>query len=159
MSHKQPSTLYVSGVNFGVVLPLVQSSHSVAIGGHRCLAVSWQSDTALTCLFTDELDVGRHNVTVWVRDDMSAPTNVTVRAECLPDFYGRDGERCMACPEGGSCAGGKAEPVAIKGYFALARGVVVACQPREACLGGTNSTCHRNYEGIRCANCAPGTYR
>ncbi len=159
MSHKQPSTLHVSGVNFGVVLPLVQSSHSVAIGGVKCLAVSWQSDSALTCLFAEELDVGWHNVTVWVRDDESPPTNVSVRAECLPSFYARDGERCMPCPEGSTCAGGMTEPVAIKGFFPVARGVFVLCQPREACLGGANNTCHRNYAGPRCADCATGTYR
>jgi hypothetical protein len=159
MAHTQPATVRVSGANFGVVLPLVASSHRVAIGGRHCLTVSWLSDATLTCLFAEELPVGLHNVTVWVRDDVSRASSVSVRAECPPSFYGADGSLCAACPDGGKCDGGMSDPVAIRGFYRVSRAAFVQCQPREACLGGVNSTCHRNYGGDRCADCVVGTYR
>jgi hypothetical protein len=159
MAHTQPATVRVSGANFGVVLPLVASSHRVAIGGRYCLTVSWLSDAALTCLFAEELPVGWHNVTVWVRDDVSRNSSVSVRAECPLSFYGADGELCAPCPEGSECDGGMSDPAAIRGFYRVSRTEFVLCQPREACLGGVNSTCHRNYGGDRCADCVMGTYR
>jgi hypothetical protein len=159
MAHTQRATVRVAGLNFGVVLPLVVSSHRVTIGDRPCLAVLWLSDAELTCLFAEDLPVGWHNVTVWVRDGESHSSSARVRAECPPSFYGADGETCKPCPEGGSCDGGMSDPVAVSGFFRLSRAVFTPCQPREACLGGVNSTCHRNYGGDRCADCAVGTYR
>jgi hypothetical protein len=159
MANARPVVLHVKGINFGVVLPLVESTHRVAVGGLHCLAVSWLSDAALTCLFAEELRVGVHNVTVWVRDDISQPSRASVRAECPPSYYGTDGEQCVACPEGSDCGGGMSDPIAVKGFFRVSRTVFARCQPREACLGGVNSTCHGNYVGDRCADCAIGTYR
>jgi hypothetical protein len=159
MAHLQVATLRVNGVNFGVVVPVTAPVHRVAIGGRRCLTVSWLSDAALACLFGEELVVGSHSVTVWVGDVESRPTNVSVRAECPPPYYGADGERCVACPEGGRCDGGASDPIAVEGFYRVSRAVFVQCQPREACLGGVNSTCHPHYGGIRCADCAVGTYR
>jgi hypothetical protein len=159
MAHTQPATVRVGGVNFGVVLPLVPSSHRVAIGGYPCLAVSWLSDAVLMCLFAEELTVGVHNVTVWLRDDVSRASSVSVRAECPPSFYGADGSLCAVCPEGSECDGGMSDPAAIRGFYRVSRAVFAQCEPREACLGGVNSTCHRNYGGDRCADCVVGTYR
>ena len=40
-----------------------------------------------------------------------------MRAECRVGSYGADGEWCLSCPRGASCAGSLAEPIAKKEWW------------------------------------------
>jgi hypothetical protein len=156
----------VTGVNFGVLRADIRSRHRVFVGDAACVSVLWRSDSELVCTFDGEVNAGWHAVSVWVLDDVSRgnssvvnDTATSIRALCPEGMFGSDGERCMACPEGAVCAGGDAELVAAQGYYRTAHLVFEACAPKSACLGGVNSTCHRDYEGVRCATCRSGAYR
>jgi hypothetical protein len=156
----------VTGVNFGVLRADIRSRHRVFVGDAACASVLWRSDSELVCTFDGEVNAGWHAVSVWVLDDVSRGNSsvvngmvTSIRALCPEGMFGSDGERCIACPEGAVCGGGDAELVAARGYYRTSRTVFEACAPRAACLGGVNSTCHRDYEGVRCAACRSGAYR
>ncbi len=93
---------------------------------------------------------------------------VPALAVCPPGYFGSDGEACAPCPEGATCAGYDADPVAEAGYFPLSRAVFVACTPLRACVGGVSADdvargvatgCQRYYDGTRCSECQTGAYR
>jgi hypothetical protein len=138
----------------------ILSAHSVLVGGVACAAVTWESDSVLTCRLAGEFVVGTYPVVAVVagRAAPAAPS-AQLLLTCPPDMYGASNETCRACPEGGRCLGGAAEPAALAGYFPAGRGAFVRCDPPEACLGGPNGTCSRLYSGDRCGACSTGAYR
>ena len=68
------------------------------------------------------------------------------------------GRGCQACPSGGICPGGSADPVAAPGFYPSPAGPFQfeACR-RAGCAG--NGTCATGYDpSFLCSTCAPGYY-
>jgi hypothetical protein len=161
--------LRVTGRNFGVLWPGELGPHVVTVGNATCADVTWLSDSELLCRLHEDLPVGRHAVTVAIRQQRSRREDAAlpgasdadaVGVACVPQSYGRlQGEWCLPCPLGAVCEGGGEEPYAQRGFFPVSRAAFVACDPFEACLGGKNNTCRVFYEGDRCATCSRGAYR
>ncbi len=136
----------------------VTPNHTVHVGNSPCIALTWSSDTSLSCALQDVFHVGEYPVTVAVAGVRSPPF-AALGLRCPPGYYGQHLEACTQCPEGGVCPGDVEEPYADVGYYPLGRASFVGCTPAQACLGGPNATCHRLYSGDRCASCAVGAYR
>jgi heme/copper-type cytochrome/quinol oxidase subunit 2 len=107
---------------------------------------------------------GYHTVTVRNLDahNGSLPLVLFYTSDCLkPGFFGR-GDDCVPCPRGAECPGGyRLWP--LSGYWAPAedQGFVYACDPPEACVGGSDfsALCNPAYTGEFCAQCSEGYYR
>ncbi|KNC55284.1 uncharacterized protein AMSG_10925 [Thecamonas trahens ATCC 50062] len=85
-----------------------------------------------------------------------------INCTCMPGAWsvnGNDNVACVECPEGASCAGGRAQPVARPGYFPTADpGVFLECPNRAACPGGAPFVCAQGYTGRLCGACDRGYY-
>ena len=110
--------------------------------------------------------VGVHNVTLTVAGVTTRP--VTTAAKCPAEFFGSAGEACAPCPEGATCAGMDADPLALPGYYPQSRAEFVRCTPAQACVGGVTAAdvalgvgtgCRLYYDGPRCSECQTGAYR
>jgi hypothetical protein len=162
----QHRLLTLRGLNFGSVYrPGVAGDHAVHVDGAPCSDSVWRGDTEVSCVFGGELVVGVHNVTLSSRNHTTRA--VPVVAACPRKTYGTTGERCLPCPPGAGCAGSGADPVALAGYYPVARARFVACAPSTACVGGADVSvlsapgtlgCAKNYAGLRCADCRVGSY-
>eukprot|EP00161_Ancyromonas_sigmoides_P007693 TRINITY_DN1941_c0_g1_i1.p1 TRINITY_DN1941_c0_g1~~TRINITY_DN1941_c0_g1_i1.p1 ORF type:complete len:2874 (-),score=743.10 TRINITY_DN1941_c0_g1_i1:38-8659(-) len=84
---------------------------------------------------------------------------------CKDGFYdpteAGGGVACLACPEGGICAGGNAAPIAQPGYWydGTAVGAFLKCDGTTQCPGGTALTCGEGHSGRVCSICDPGWYK
>lgn len=76
-------------------------------------------------------------------------------------------ELCSRCPDSAVCPGGLHLPYPVEGHFRedphdrQLRPIdsMLSCLPPIACVGGEDSACADGYDGVACADCAPGYYR
>ncbi|KAA0146407.1 hypothetical protein FNF31_07794 [Cafeteria roenbergensis] len=184
-------TVRILGANFGETQPLA-GELDVRIGGIPCSEQAWNRDGTLggrpylTCAVPWDT-AGAKNVTAAVALQTAAPWMAEDRlfaTACSPGAYGTDGEFCLQCPAGASCAGDSADPVALPGWFDVRPGILandtdkeddllcpmerrdptvrphcfrpMPCEPKEACIGA--SLCATGYSGVRCSQCESGRY-
>ncbi|KAA0146769.1 hypothetical protein FNF29_07834 [Cafeteria roenbergensis] len=184
-------TVRILGANFGETQPLA-GELDVRIGGIPCSEQAWNRDGTLggrpylTCAVPWDT-AGAKNVTAAVALQNAAPWMAEDRlfaTACSPGAYGTDGEFCLQCPAGASCAGDSADPVALPGWFDVRPGILandtdkeddllcpmerrdptvrphcfrpMPCEPKEACIGA--SLCATGYSGVRCSQCESGRY-
>lgn len=106
----EPILITMTGENFGTT---DIEADGVRIGGHNCTVVRAKSglrpsDEEVECMLSPPITVGRKNSSVAIAfqqgylDDES-PHSLLVA--CGYNWYGREGEECMACPQGGVCQG------------------------------------------------------
>lgn len=167
----------VRGRNFGVE----GTDAKVWVSGKPCAAATWVRDATynyeayIRCQTPRDV-AGWKNVTLSVAKQtarVDADERV-FKTQCKRGWYGRDGEQCLPCTQGATCAGEGAEPVSDAGWFNTplvtpddrcpserqarpACPFIVPCEPKEACTG--NDSCATGYAGVRCASCAPDHYR
>jgi hypothetical protein len=161
----------VTGVNFGARFDAsAAGNHAVLVGGVPCTALVWASDSELSCVPQGVLPAGPSTLTVVVGVEADASPPFPLTLQCPPGLYGRPGEHCMACPDHAACPGADSDPVALPGYFPVARARFVACAVASACLGDADASvlrngagnlqgCARNYQGQLCALCREGSFR
>eukprot|EP00163_Fabomonas_tropica_P026962 TRINITY_DN5095_c0_g1_i1.p1 TRINITY_DN5095_c0_g1~~TRINITY_DN5095_c0_g1_i1.p1 ORF type:complete len:1164 (-),score=236.20 TRINITY_DN5095_c0_g1_i1:101-3592(-) len=77
------------------------------------------------------------------------------QCQCEKGFYG-DHTGCFACPVGGACPGGTSYVNVAPGFVRSDRDALHfrSCIPKEACLGGFNTTCAEGYSGENCGECS-----
>eukprot|EP00743_Colponemidia_sp_Colp-15_P001740 GILK01001900.1.p1 GENE.GILK01001900.1~~GILK01001900.1.p1 ORF type:complete len:2319 (-),score=355.75 GILK01001900.1:247-6408(-) len=67
--------------------------------------------------------------------------------------------KCKGCPVGAACAGGKAMPVPLAGYWSLNDSIdMFRCPHSVACPGGSSEKCAVGYTGSMCGRCSIGYY-
>jgi hypothetical protein len=177
--------LSLFGTNFGArYREGLPPNHTVTVGPRLCGSLVWASDSELSCVIEGDLAVGRHHVALTV-GGVRANNTVEVVVSCPVGTHGLPGQVCSKCPTGAQCPGGDADPMALPGFYPIARAQFVACSPPEACVGGIsawNTTqngtgpgawagngtaaaqgrapgCANNYMGVRCGSCSLHAYR
>ena len=192
---KTPSVI-AQGQNFGspqafINFPSADHSIAVYIDGIQqtdALRLSLTDTTGIQ--FTVDgtiLTAGPKTTQLVVAQQAGRSLNTTFTAltlYCERDFFANAGELCMACPQGGLCAGGLSYPSATAGYFNLNSSYplaepcpssnqvfnrdgttrdlcLVACAPAAACVG--NNRCATGYistsPAYRCNSCDKSYYK
>jgi len=106
--------LKIVGVNFG----WEPTPTAVLIGDKTCDKAVWLNDATLECSMQRDV-AGPKNVTISVAGQTVQLVGPFL-PQCAPGFYGQVGELCLACPQGGICTGGFAEPYASEGWWEVA---------------------------------------
>lgn len=98
------------------------------------------------------------------QSEVAAVTAIIGRTPDVTDVWGAAGVPCLACPEGGVCAGLLAHPKPIAGYWGAERELYVE-RPSNlkffACAEGRcrkNFECAHGFEGRLCSKIRPGHY-
>ena len=169
----------VKGWNYGTeATPL-----AITVDDEACGSPEWLNDGLLRCSPPAQAG-GAKNVSISVANRTAPYTFWDVEEAvvylCQRDYYGLDGEVCLACPTGGVCPGSERYVDLLNstaGYWRsdvpvdtsdasmcdaprrltrTACPVLRPCEPAAACLGG--NTCAEGYVAERCAACLPGKY-
>jgi hypothetical protein len=176
------SKLSIKGLNYGDA----PTPTSVLINNQLCQNVVWETSTYVTCAPLGDV-VGSKNVSLWTANRTEPAVIFDVEEElvftCKKDWYGLEGEPCLACPQGGKCPGDERFSDLVnstKGFWRsnvsvssaeagtfcakeriLSRTewgcpILQPCEPPDSCLG--DNTCAYGYDGPRCIYCLAGKF-
>lgn len=174
---------HVNGVNFG---PPPGARINVTVNHVNCSGVIVSDDGELSAVLP-AFQVVAYAASVVVTVAGQASRVVTVPVLCPAGLYAAAGALCVPCPAHAMCYGGRIDPIAAFGYYAMpAAGgrVYVPCQPPNSCLllpppslpetasgvvvswaewavaGNETSNCAAPaYTGPGCSLCGGGFYR